>query len=42
MKGSDEIIARQEAIEVARRRMQEQYDQKAQEHAAKQKEVSVF
>ena len=35
------MLARQEAIEVDRRRMQEQYDQKAQEYAVKQKEVSA-
>ena len=37
--GSEEILARQEAVELARRQMQEQYDKKAREHAIKQKEV---
>nr|CAH0100721.1 unnamed protein product [Daphnia galeata] len=35
---SEEILARQEAVELARRQMQEQYDKKAREHAIKQKE----
>ena len=38
--GPDEILARQEAQEAARRRMQELYDEKAREHAIKQKEVA--
>lgn len=37
--GAEEILAREEAIEAARRRMQEQYDLKAKEAAIKQKEV---
>ena len=36
---SEEILAREEAIEAARRRMQEQYDLKAKEAAIKLKEV---
>lgn len=35
---AEEILAREEAIEAARRRMQEQYDLKAKEAAIKQKE----
>jgi len=35
----DEVYARQEAMESIRRKMQEQYDLKAQEFAVKQKEV---
>ncbi|XP_057374995.1 selenoprotein S-like [Daphnia carinata] len=35
---ADEILARQEAVELARRQMQEEYDKKAREHASKQKE----
>lgn len=38
--GPEEILAKQEALERARRRMQEEYEQKAREYAAKQKEVS--
>jgi len=37
--GPDEVYARQEAMESIRRKMQEQYDLKAQEFAVKQKEV---
>jgi hypothetical protein len=37
---SEEILAREVAIEAARRRMQEQYDLKAQEAAIKQKQVT--
>ena len=38
---SEEILVRQEAVELARRQMQEQYDKKAREHAIKQKEVCL-
>ena len=40
--GAEEILARQEAMELARRKMQEQYDKRAQEFAIKQKEVMLI
>ena len=39
--GAEEILARQEAMELARRKMQEQYDKRAQEFAIKQKQVML-
>jgi len=39
LKSAEDVLARQEAVEMARQKLQQQYDIKAQEFAVKQKEV---
>ncbi len=42
MLGAEDVLARQEAVEMARQKLQQQYDIKAQEFAVKQKEVWIL